>query len=115
MTLVRFFRAAARTWRDPETRALVILTLVMLVGGTFFYRQAEGWTVLDSLYFSVITLTTVGYGDLSPTTPASKLFTIFYLLLGIGIILAFVNAVAKNAMQRRESVREEAAEDLDKE
>lgn len=43
--------------------------------------------------------------DLTPTTPAGKFFTIFYLLPGIGIILAFVDAVAKNAMRRREYER----------
>lgn len=69
--------------------------VVTLLSGTLFYRQAKGWSLLDSLNFSVITLTTVGYGDLTPlTAAASKVFTIFYIFVGIGIILAFVNAVA---------------------
>jgi len=61
----------------------------------------EGWNLLDSLYFSVVTLTTIGYGDLSPSTAASKIFTIFYIFVGLGIILAFVNTVAERAMERR--------------
>ena len=43
----------------------------------------EGWNLLDSLYFSVVTLTTIGYGDLSPSTAASKIFTIFYIFVGL--------------------------------
>ena len=44
--------------QDPGFRALLTLTLVLLLVGMFFYRQAEGWTLFQSLYFSVITLTT---------------------------------------------------------
>jgi voltage-gated potassium channel len=53
--------------------------------------------LLDAFYFSVITLTTVGYGDLSPTTPISKIFTVIYILLGISILLAFINMLASKA------------------
>ncbi len=62
-----------------------------------FYRGTEGWTLFQSLYFSVITLTTVGYGDFSPDTFAGRLFTIFYVLAGVGIIVAFVSEIASNA------------------
>jgi voltage-gated potassium channel len=99
--LIRFFRAIRRSWKDPEFRGLFGLVIVTLLAGTFFYRQTEGWNLLDSLYFSVVALTTIGYGDLSPSTAASKIFTIFYIFVGIGIILAFINAVAERAMERR--------------
>ena len=70
--------------------------------GTLFYWRVEGWSVLDSIYFSVITFTTVGYGDLAPTTAASRVFTILYSFAGIGIILGFVYVVAKDALRRRD-------------
>ena len=72
------------------------------MSGTLFYWRVEGWSVLDSIYFSVITLTTVGYGDLAPTTAAGKVFTILYGFAGIGIILSFVYIVAKDAIRRRD-------------
>ena len=117
--LARLFRIIHRSWRDPEFRGLFLLVILLLVGGTIFYSQAEGWSLLDSLYFSVITLTTVGYGDLYPTTAASKVFTILYVFIGLGIILAFLNAVGERALERHrikdspkdktQSTREDAA------
>ncbi len=98
---INFFRAIWRGLRDSEFQVLLTLTAITLISGTLFYRYAEGWSVLDSLYFSVITLTTVGYGDLSPSTPLSKIFTMAYLMVGIGIIVAFVNKIASDAVSRR--------------
>ena len=80
--LVRFVRAVASSWRDPEFRRLFTLVVVTLLSGTLFYRQVGGWGFLDSLYFSVVTLTTVGYGDLSPSTAAGKVFTVPCVFVG---------------------------------
>jgi len=108
--LTRFARIIRRSWRDSETRGLVYLVVAVLLAGTLFYRQAEGWSILDSLFFSVTTLTTVGYGDLTPTTAASKVFTIVYIFIGIGIILAYLNKIAEREMERRHG-RTDRAED----
>ncbi len=69
---------------------------------TLFYRGAEGWSLLDSLYFSVVTLTTIGFGDLAPSSPGAKAFTIAYSLLGIGVIAAFITALASAVRADRE-------------
>ena len=103
LTLVRFFRAIWRGLKDPEFRGLFALTGVLMVMGTLFYRSVEGWSVLDSLYFSVTTLTTVGYGDLAPSTPASKIFTIVYLLVGVGVLVVFVGKLASHVLDARSS------------
>ena len=99
--LIRFFKAVRRSWKDPEFRGLFGLVVVTLLSGTLFYNRMEGWSLLDSLYFSVVTLTTIGFGDLSPSTATSKIFTIVYVFVGLGIILAFVNTIAERAMERR--------------
>ena len=60
------FRAMRRGWKDPAFRGLLFLTIVLLVAGMLFYRRVEHWTLLESLYFSVITLTTVGFQEVHP-------------------------------------------------
>jgi len=79
---------------------LTFLATTILVIGTIFYHYIEGWGWIDSLYFSVVTLTTIGYGDITPTTALSKLFTIGYIIIGIGIILGFINLVVKKNFEK---------------
>ena len=79
--------------KDEEYRDLLLTTLITVGGGAVTYRYLEGWSWVDSVYFSVVTLTTVGYGDFSPQTDAGKVFTIFYIIIGIGIILSFIDTV----------------------
>lgn len=91
------FRAVRRGWKDPAFRGLLVLTVVLLVAGMFFYRRVEHWTLLEALYFSVITLTTVGYGDFSPQTRIGRGFTVFYVLIGLGIVIALITQIATHA------------------
>lgn len=89
--------------KDPEYRDLIITTVLILALGTVAFHYLEGWSFVDSLYFSIITLTTIGYGDFSPQTTYGKLFTIFYITLGIGIVLAFVNTVYHHFEKERKA------------
>ena len=73
----------------------------LIVLGTVSYRLLEDWSWVDSLYFSVIAVTTVGFGDITPTTDASKLFTILYILGGITIFAAYLDARLKRRGVRR--------------
>jgi voltage-gated potassium channel len=73
----------------------------ILVSGTTFYSFAENWSVVDAFYFSVTTLTTVGFGDPAPTTTLGKLFTVLYIFVGLGIIGGFINVLAKHTIALR--------------
>jgi voltage-gated potassium channel len=77
------------------------LTALIIIG-TVTYRHLEGWTWIQSFYFCVITIATVGYGDLYPTTDASRLFTAFYILIGAAIALSSLSIIGMNYLRRRE-------------
>ena len=104
LVLIRFVRAFWASLKDPEFQALFFLVVVTLATGAWFYSLAEGWSLLDSLYFSVITLTTVGYGDFYPSTTAGKIFTMFYIFVGIGLTLSFLTTIAERSMGGRRGI-----------
>lgn len=77
---------------SKEYRPIVATTLFIISIGTLAFHFIEGWRWIDSFYFSVITLATVGYGDLTPKTDIGKIATVIFIISGIGIFLAFVQA-----------------------
>jgi hypothetical protein len=90
------FRPLRSLAREPEGRVLLAGAALTIAVGTIVYTVLEGWSPVDALYFSVVTLATVGFGDLTPTTDAAKLFTVGYILAGVGIIAAFASELAKH-------------------
>lgn len=68
----------------------------LIAVGTVAYMSLEGWAWYDALYFSTTSLTTAAYGDLAPSTVASKLFTVVYLLVGVGAALYTMTIVAQH-------------------
>jgi voltage-gated potassium channel len=99
LLLLGMIRAIWALRRDPQFVSLGLLTGIAIVSGTAFYSLVEGLRFVDALYFSVVTLTTVGYGDFAPQTDVGKLFTAFYVLVGIGILLTFVTTLAGKMSQ----------------
>lgn len=87
------FKTIVSYLKDPDYRNLLFTTMIILGIGAVFYHFVENWSWIDALYFCVVTLTTIGYGDFAPHTEIGKVFTIGYIFLGIGIILSFVNTV----------------------
>ena len=85
--------------RSAELRAVLLSVVALLAGGAYVFHLVEGWRYLDALYFCVITLTTIGYGDFSPGTDVGKVFGIIYVLLGLGVIMAFVTTVAQISIE----------------
>jgi hypothetical protein len=89
--------------KPPKGFVASFVTLLFLLAlGTLFYMTYEKWSLVDSLYFSVTTIATVGYGDLHPTTPISKVFTIFYIFFGVGIGIFIFSSLAKSYLDGRE-------------
>lgn len=101
LTLVRFLRAVLSALKNEEFRALTFFVALTIAAGALFYHNVEGWNWLDSFYFSVITLTTVGYGDFSPQTGIGKVFTIVYIFIGLGLLLGFINVIGEEALKNR--------------
>lgn len=73
---------------------------IMLTVGTVFYHFVEDLKWLDAIYFCTITLATVGYGDIVPHTDPGKIFTIFYVIGGVGIIATLANLLIKQSALR---------------
>lgn len=76
--IFKFIHSAYVTLRTP---------VLYYAFGCLAYYYLEGWSALDTSYFLTVTSTTVGYGDMCPSSPMSKLFTCFYALFGIVAVL----------------------------
>lgn len=100
LTLLRLARVLYRAYEDPEFRALLLLMVVMLISGTLFYAHYEDWGYLDALYFCVMTMSTIGYGDFVPTSSLSKVFTVVYSLMSIGVFVAVASKLAQTMLTR---------------
>ncbi|HKO33517.1 MAG TPA: potassium channel family protein [Candidatus Limnocylindria bacterium] len=102
-----FIGSVAGVLRQQHTRAIGLVLIGLLGTGTIFYSLVEDWSPLDSLYFSVTTLATVGYGDFAPKTEIGKVFTIFFVLAGVGVLVVFASEVARQTITRTEGRVEE--------
>ena len=88
---------------DPKLlfRYLTAAVIVTLGVGTVFYHFVEGFSWIDAYYFSVVTLATVGYGDMAPRTPIGKIFTTFYIFLGVGILATYFSILFRRRAEKR--------------
>jgi voltage-gated potassium channel len=96
--------------KSQELRGLTLAAFLIWNIGAIFYHFHEGWSWVNSYYFCAVTLSTIGYGDFTPTTNLSKIFTIFYIIIGIGIIGLFISELAKVSRQERVKLMEEVQE-----
>lgn len=90
--------------REYHRRLLyvAIVLLLFLFGGATFYHYAEKWRYIDSLYFTAATMTTVGYGDITPKTDMAKIFTIAFVFAGVAIALYGLSILASHFVEVRE-------------
>lgn len=88
---------------DYAKQALIsVLLSVVLIGfGCIGYMAIEGWNLMDSLYMTIITLTTVGYGEVKTVSPEGRLFTMVLLLLGVGFFLYLTGNIIQFLVEGR--------------
>ncbi|GAA1188623.1 potassium channel family protein [Nesterenkonia xinjiangensis] len=105
LMFTRFLSALRTAWQDLVFRGALLSLLMLVLSATIFYTLTEGWTVLDALYFSVVSGLTVGYGDLTPSSPLAKIFTMLYAMLAVGLFVTIAaslgGAFARNRSERR--------------
>ena len=82
----------------------ILVILVLLTIGTIYLHNNESWSYVDSFYFSTITLTTVGYGDLVPTKDSSKIFISIYAIFGISVMLYVLGSVVGRLVVEQEQL-----------
>ena len=73
-------------------RVVLFAVLGALAVGTLAFHVLEGWSILDSLYVTAQTVTTVGFGDLTPATRVGRAFTTVFMMIGVGIVLYALTA-----------------------
>lgn len=103
-TYVFLLLAMIGAFRAERSVVLIAVTSAMVGISSVFYWIVEGWGLLDAAYFSLITMATVGYGDIYPITAAGKVFTMGLVVAGIGIFVALVTTIATEFMARSNRV-----------
>ncbi len=83
-------------------RLLILFPSVVVIGGTLGIMLLEDLSFVDAFYFTIVTIATVGYGDISPQTVAGKLFSLLLIVTGIGIFLTIVTNVTQSLVQQRQ-------------
>ena len=90
---------------DSEKKHLIFVAtvaiLITISTGTIVFHFIENWSWIDAYYFTVITISTVGYGDLTPTHPISKFLTTLLIFSGVTIALTALSIIGKARMMKR--------------
>lgn len=89
-----------------KLHTVLVSLLGVLVTGTVFFHYVEGWSWLDSYYFTVITISTVGYGDPVPVTALGKIGTTVIIFVGLGVFAVAIHQFAIYQMRKRQEHNE---------
>lgn len=99
-------RDALKLIQESRLYNIVGALLTVLLIGTVGFRLTEGWAWGDAFYATVITTTTIGYGDLSPITPGGRLFAIVYAIVAIGVVGYSISRLAGVVIDRQHARRD---------
>ncbi|CAM9796838.1 unnamed protein product [Ectocarpus fasciculatus] len=81
----------------------LILVFLYFVIGCIFYRTNMEWDTLECIYFITVSITTVGYGDYYPDNDAGRMFTCFFVAIGIVVVFGVINEFAQSAIASAEA------------
>lgn len=105
-SLTRITRGIGVALKDGRVKGLLAFTTGMILWASVFYHYVEGWSWLDSIYFSVVTISTVGFGDFSPETAAGKVFTMVYIIVGLGVFVTAATTVADTILSQEDDKKQ---------
>src|SRR6266568_2290168 len=80
-------------------RDAVIAVVIAITMGTLGFHLIEGWSILDSLYVTAQTVTTVGFGDVTPKSIQGRIFATVFMLLGVGVVLYALTSAVQSIVQ----------------
>ncbi|MGB2885744.1 MAG: potassium channel family protein, partial [Dehalococcoidia bacterium] len=75
---------------------IIYALLVIIAIGVIGYMAIEGWSFIDALYMTVITLSTVGYGEVGELSTAGRVFSIILIVGGVGIMFYTLTAIVQH-------------------
>ncbi|MGE7623793.1 ion channel [Viridibacillus sp. NPDC096237] len=100
LTTNRLLKALIRAFKQPLFISLITSLFFILLSGTMFYTNVEGWSILDAIYFCVVSLIPSGVDtSLTPTTSLGKVFTMFYLAVGVGVMFLTLLILGKTMIK----------------
>jgi voltage-gated potassium channel len=80
-------------------RAAILAVITAIAFGATVFHELEGWSILDSLYVTVQTVTTVGFGDVTPKTVYGRTFATLFMLVGVGVVLYALTSTVQSIVQ----------------
>ena len=83
-------------------KIFIAFLAIIIVLGTLGFRFIEGLSLVDAFYFSIVTIATVGYGDIHPSTESGKFLALILILCGVGTFLGVVANATEIIVNRQE-------------
>ena len=88
--------------RATRLKIYVLIFLFVLIAGITGFVIIEDRNVLDSVYFTIVTMSTVGYGDIHARTDAGKMLSVFIIIMGVGTFVGVISSLTELMLNRRE-------------
>ena len=87
-----------------QFKYLLLIPLVTIIIGIAGFMWLEKLSLLNAFYFTITTISTVGYGDITPVTPGGKILSVFIIIIGISTFLTLLTSGTQWLLQRRQVV-----------